>query len=139
MRTRSAPCKRFLAEMPGSCFRRRQPSFPVNHQIERKFHYDLGGSIEELRPGHGFDVSCQGTVPAALLAFLDSTDYESAVRLAVSLGGDCDTLACIAGGIAQAHYGGVPQDIREQTLARMDDDLRRVVEEFEERFPAAAG
>jgi ADP-ribosylglycohydrolase len=104
--------------------------------LERQFGYDLSACIEEIRPGFGFDVSCQGTVPAALLAFLDSTDYESAVRLAVSLGGDCDTLACIAGGIAQAYYGGVPQGIRTEVLTRLDDRLRGVLEEFEGRFPS---
>ena len=65
---------------------------------------------------------------------MESTDYESAVRLAVSLGGDADTLACIAGGIAEALYGGVPAEIRAQALARLDDRLRGVVEAFEARF-----
>jgi ADP-ribosylglycohydrolase len=103
--------------------------------IERKFHYDLSGSIEAIRPTFKFDVSCQGTVPPALLAFLDSTDYEHAVRLAVSLGGDCDTLACIAGGIAEAYYGDVPDRVREQALSRLDERLRGVLEEFEQHFP----
>ena len=68
-------------------------------------------------------------------AFLEATDYESAVRLAISLGGDCDTIACIAGGIAAAYYGGVPEDIRRQAWERLDDRLRGVVEEFEARYP----
>jgi ADP-ribosylglycohydrolase len=72
-------------------------------------------------------------VPPAIIAFLDSDDYESAVRLAVSLGGDADTLACIAGGIAQAFYG-VPEPIRATALEQLDDRLRGVVEEFEARF-----
>lgn len=102
--------------------------------IERKLGYDLGPTIEEIRPAFRFDVSCRGTVPPALIAFLDSTDYESAVRLAISLGGDADTLACIAGGVAQAYYGGVPAKIREEALARLDEPLRLVVEAFESRF-----
>jgi ADP-ribosylglycohydrolase len=106
--------------------------------IERKFGYHLGATIEEIRPGYRFDVSCQGSVPPAIIAFLDSTDFESAVRLAVSLGGDADTLACIAGGIAQAYYGSVPTPIREQALALLDSPLRAVVEEFEARYPATA-
>jgi ADP-ribosylglycohydrolase len=73
-------------------------------------------------------------VPPAIRAFIESTDYESAVRLAVSLGGDCDTLACIAGGVAEAYYGGVPEDVRRQALARLDERLREVVEEFEARY-----
>jgi ADP-ribosylglycohydrolase len=107
--------------------------------IERKFHYDLGRPLDDLRPTFGFDVSCRGTVPPALRAFLESTDYEHAVRLAVSLGGDADTLACITGSVAHAYYGGVPTPIREQALARLDERLRAVVEEFEARFPAAGG
>ena len=70
--------------------------------------------IDDIRPGFDFDVSCRGTVPPAILAFLELTDYENAVRLAVSLGGDADTLGCITGGIAQAYYGGVPAEIRSQ-------------------------
>lgn len=103
--------------------------------VERKFRYDLAGRLDEIRPGYRFDVSCRATVPAALLAFLESADYESAVRLAVSLGGDCDTLACIAGGVAQAYFGGVPAEIRCEALARLDDRLRGVVAAFEARFP----
>jgi ADP-ribosylglycohydrolase len=74
-------------------------------------------------------------VPPAILAFLESTDYENAVRLAVSLGGDSDTIACIAGGIAQAFYGGVPAEIRNQALDRLDEPLRTILDEFEARFP----
>jgi ADP-ribosylglycohydrolase len=106
----------------------------IREYVERKFGYDLSTSLDELRPGYRFDVSCRGSVPPALRAFLESTDYESAVRLAISLGGDCDTLACIAGGVAEAYYGGVPEDIRRQALERLDDRLRGVVEEFEARY-----
>jgi ADP-ribosylglycohydrolase len=106
----------------------------IREFIERKFAYDLSTSIDELRPSYRFDVSCRGSVPPAIRAFLESTDYESAVRLAVSLGGDCDTIACIAGGIAEAYYGGVPDDIRRQAIARLDGPLREVVEEFQARY-----
>jgi ADP-ribosylglycohydrolase len=107
----------------------------IREYIERKFAYDLSATIDEIRPTYTFDVSCQGSVPQAILAFLESNDYEHAVRLGVSLGGDADTIACIAGGIAQAYYRGVPAPIREQALARLDDRLRGIVEEFEARFP----
>jgi ADP-ribosylglycohydrolase len=106
----------------------------IRDYVERKFAYDLSARLDDLRPHFDFNVSCQGTVPPALLAFLESTDYEHAVRLAVSLGGDADTLAAIAGGVAGAFYG-VPDAIREETLRRLDDRLRGVVAEFEERFP----
>lgn len=106
----------------------------IRDYIERKFQYDLTPRLDDIRPTFRFDVSCRGTVPPALLAFLESDDYEHAVRLAVSLGGDTDTLACITGGIAQAYYGGVPGPVREATLSRLDDPLRSVLREFEGRF-----
>jgi ADP-ribosylglycohydrolase len=106
----------------------------VRDYVERKFGYRLDRPIDEIRPGFDFDVSCRGTVPPAIRAFLESTDYESAVRLAVSLGGDADTLACIAGGIAQAYYGGVPADIRDRAVQELDEPLRAILDEFEARF-----
>jgi ADP-ribosylglycohydrolase len=110
----------------------------IRDQIERRFRYPLDARIDDIRPTFPFDVSCRRTVPPAILAFLESTDYESAVRLAVSLGGDSDTIGCIAGGIAQAYYGGVPEGIRDQALHRLNDPLRAIVAEFEERFPHPA-
>jgi ADP-ribosylglycohydrolase len=109
----------------------------LRDEVERRFHYDLSFSLDDIRPTYVFDSSCAGTVPPAIVAFLESSDFESAVRLAVSLGGDCDTLACIAGGIAAAFYG-VPVHIREQALARLDDPLSKILAEFERRYPAAA-
>ena len=110
----------------------------IREEVKRRFQYDLSFRLDDIRPFHTFDSSCQGTVPKAIVAFLESTGFESAVRLAISLGGDCDTLACIAGSIASAFYGGVPGLIREQTLARLDDHLSEVVAEFEGRYPASA-
>lgn len=112
------------------------PKWELRDEVERRFHYDLSFTLDDIRPTYGFDSSCQGTVPQAIVAFLESSDFESAVRLAISLGGDCDTLACIAGGIAAAFYG-VPGAIREQALARLDEPLKEVVMEFEDRYPAA--
>src|SRR5438445_624329 len=103
---------------------------PIKAYVEQLFGYDLNEPLDELRRHYSFDVSCQGTVPPALVAFLDSKDYEDAVRKAVSLGGDSDTLACITGGIAQAFYGSVPVHIRKEVLARLDDRLLRVVRAF---------
>jgi ADP-ribosylglycohydrolase len=98
--------------------------------VERECGYDLEVRLEDIRPHYVFDVTCQGTVPAALVAFLESTDYEDAVRKAISLGGDADTLACITGGIAEAHYGGVPPHILQPTIERLDPRLFSVVREF---------
>jgi ADP-ribosylglycohydrolase len=111
----------------------------LRDELERRFHYNLSFTLDEIRPSYGFDSSCQGTVPQAIVAFLEASDFESAVRLAVSLGGDSDTLACIAGSIAAAFYGGVPAPIREQTLARLDDSLLETVSAFEARYPDSAG
>jgi ADP-ribosylglycohydrolase len=108
----------------------------IREAIQQRFDYDLSGTIDSIRPDYSFNESCQGTVPAAIIAFLDSTDYEDTVRLAISLGGDADTLACIAGGIAEAFYGGVPTDIAERAMAILDDDLRRTVVRFDEEYGA---
>lgn len=89
-----------------------------------------------LQPRSRFtDVTCQGTVPEAIVAFLDSQDYEDAVRLAISLGGDSDTLVAITGGIAQAFYGGVPEDVARQVRDRLPGEFLDV----SDRFNAAHG
>jgi ADP-ribosylglycohydrolase len=106
----------------------------IRDYVERTFGYDLRQSLDEIRPGYRFEVSCQGSVPQSIIAFLEAEDYEDAVRNAISLGGDADTMACIAGSIAEAYYGGVPGHIRETALAVLDDRLRTVVQEFTERF-----
>lgn len=106
----------------------------IRSAVSDRFGYDLSARLKDIRPDYEFDVSCQGSVPQSILAFLESTDYEDAVRNAISLGGDADTMACIAGGIAEAFYGGVPTDVRAETLDRLDDRLRAVIEAFEARF-----
>lgn len=102
--------------------------------IGRRFEYDLSETISELRRRYSYNVSCQGTVPPALRVVLASRDYEHAVRLAISIGGDSDTIACIVGGIAQAIYGGVPELIKKETLSRLDDTLRSVTLRFCETY-----
>lgn len=109
----------------------------IRDHVEQRFGYDLSPRLDDIRPGFSFDVSCRGTVPPALIAFLESDSFEHAVRLAISLGGDCDTLACITGGVAQAFYGGIPPAIRDEVWARLDDPLRAVVERFEQRYGTA--
>ncbi|MBN1626369.1 MAG: ADP-ribosylglycohydrolase family protein [Deltaproteobacteria bacterium] len=106
----------------------------IKDYIEKKFGYDLGRHIDEIRPNYHFDISCQGTVPEAICAFLDSTDFEDAVRNAVSLGGDSDTLACITGGIAQAYYRDVPEPITAKVYEILDDRLGEITRQFMERY-----
>jgi ADP-ribosylglycohydrolase len=96
----------------------------------QQFGYDLNRSVNDIRPSYSFDVSCQGTVPASIVAFLDSESYEDSVRNAISLGGDSDTLACITGGIAEAFYGGVPEGIRAKVRECLTPDLWEVTEAF---------
>lgn len=102
--------------------------------IEERFKYDLSLTCDEIRPAYQFDETCQGTVPQAIRAFLDSTDFEDAIRNAVSLGGDSDTLACITGGIAQAFYGGVPDEIDEEVFEALDDRLDIIRVKFRDKY-----
>src|SRR5688572_3083594 len=109
----------------------------IRAEIANRFGYDLGRTIGQIRPGYHFDVTCQGTVPEALIAFFESTDYESAVRLAISLGGDSDTLAAITGGIAHAFYRVMPDPIVREVRARLPDEFLRVLDQFEGKFRVA--
>ena len=95
------------------------------------FGYDLTRTCDEIRPGYHFDVSCQGTVPVAITAFLEGKDFEDVIRTAVSLGGDCDTLTCIAGGMAEAMYG-VPEELKEECRKRLKPDMVKVLDRFGE-------
>lgn len=102
--------------------------------MSQRFGYDCTIDLGVLQRQAKFDVTCQGTVPAAAVAFLRSTDFEDAVRNAVSFGGDADTLACIAGAMAEAHYGNVPAEIRAEVLRRLDDPLRAEVVAFASQY-----
>jgi ADP-ribosylglycohydrolase len=101
--------------------------------IEQNFGYNLNRTCDEIRPSSRFNETCQGTVPEAIVAFLDSTDFENAIRLAVSLGGDSDTLACITGGIAEAFYG-VPDNFKSFVDYFLTEDLKTVLDEFYKKF-----
>lgn len=102
----------------------------IKDYIVREFGYDLSRNCDEIRPGYTHDESCQRTVPEAITAFMEGTDYEDVVRTAVSLGGDCDTLTCIAGGIGEAAFG-VPELMKLQCRRRLPDDMLAVLDRFE--------
>lgn len=108
----------------------------IRRYIDEDFDYPLNRTLDEIRPSYAFDVTCMGSVPEAVIAFLESTDYEDAVRNAVSIGGDSDTIACIAGSIAEAYYG-IPDWIREEALRRLDPTLRGIYDAFMLRYPRA--
>ena len=102
----------------------------IRAYIETTFGYDLKRTVDEIRPTYAYEISCQKTVPEAIIAFLDSTSFENAIRLAVSLGGDSDTLTCITGGMAQAFYGGVPAEIVEQVYQILPEPLVEITRKF---------
>lgn len=104
-------------------------------EISSRFGYSLTPSPDEIRPTYHFDVSCQGSVPESLISFLASDSFEDAVRTAVSLGGDSDTMACIAGAVAHAFHGAIPDPISDQARQRLPADLLEVVDDFEKFFP----
>ena len=101
----------------------------IRNEIPIKFGYDLSRTLDDIRPVYKFNESCQETVPEAIIAFLESTDFEDAIRNAISLGGDSDTLAAIAGGLAEAAYG-IPKDIADKALSYLDAPLREVYERW---------
>jgi ADP-ribosylglycohydrolase len=106
----------------------------IKEYVQKTFEYDLDEPLDQLREHYAFEISCQRTVPPAIMAFLASKDYEDAVRLAISLGGDSDTLGCITGGIAHAFYGEVPRHIKEPVLNMLEKRLKDVVVQFCARF-----
>jgi len=101
----------------------------IRQYVEQTFGYDLSRTCDEIRPGYRHVETCQQTVPEAIIAFLESTGFEDALRNAVSLGGDSDTLACITGGIAEAFYG-MPSELQQETLKRLPEEMRAAYELF---------
>ena len=111
-----------------------QSKSAIREEIEARLGYDLSRTLEEIRPSYEFEVTCQGSVPEVITAFLESDGVESAIRLAISLGGDADTQAAIAGGIAEAFYAGVPEVLAREVVGRLPDEFRDVIAEFRARF-----
>ena len=103
----------------------------VKEHIEKEYGYDLSKTLDEIRPTYRFNETCQNTVPQAIIAFLESTDFEDAIRNAISLGGDSDTLAAITGSIAEAAYG-IPDWIKEKAYTYLDEPLKEVLSRWEE-------
>lgn len=106
----------------------------IKEYVETTFGYNLNRTCDEIRPTYQFDVSCQGSVPEAIIAFLESTDFEHAIRLAISLGGDSDTIAAITGGIAEAYYKEIPEYIKQEVLKRLPDEFVHVIRQFYMKF-----
>ncbi len=117
--------------------RRGQSKDAIRKFIAQTFKYDLNRTVEEIRPGYNFQVSCEGSVPEAIIAFLDSTNFESAVRKAISLGGDSDTIACISGAIAHAFYGEIPKWMVDYSIGVLDAAQRSIITDFWKRYPSS--
>jgi len=104
----------------------------TKEEIRKKInenYYKLDFTIDKIRDTYKFNETCQGTVPQAIVAFLESSSFEDAIKTAISVGGDSDTLAAITGSIAEAYYG-VPVDIRDKALTYLDDELRLIYDEW---------
>ena len=99
-----------------------------------KNYYPMDFTLDDIREDYTFDVTCQGSVPQSLEAFFESENFEDAIRNAISIGGDSDTIAAICGGIAEAYYG-IPEDIRQEALTFLDDRLLEIVVDFENTYP----
>ena len=104
----------------------------IKQYVEQTFGYDLSRHCDNIRPTYEFDGTCQGSCPEAIVAFLDSTDFESAIRLAISLGGDSDTIACMTGGIAAAYYG-IPKWIEDRVVEYLPEEMIDVINRFDGR------
>lgn len=107
--------------------------------VQNKFGYNLNRTCDEIRPEYVFDVTCQGSVPESIIAFLESEDYESAVRLSVSLGGDTDTTGAMTGSIAEAFYGSIPKHICNPVIKKLSGEQLSIIEKFTARFRTPQG
>ena len=105
----------------------------IKAYIEENFHYDLSRTCDEIRPDYHHVESCQETVPEAITAFLEGESFEDVIRTAVSLGGDCDTLTCIADSMAEGFYG-VPEELKAECRKRLSEDLLEVLQRFDTVF-----
>jgi ADP-ribosylglycohydrolase len=114
--------------------REKESKSKIKEFIEKNFGYNLHQTLEEIRPNYYFDETCEGSVPQAIIAFLESDSFEDAVRKAISLGGDSDTLGCMTGGIAQAYYQTIPAYIIEEVRNRLDTELLKVVRQFNTKY-----
>jgi len=106
----------------------------IRREITARFNYDLDRTIADIRPNYSFDVTCQGSVPESLIAFLDADDLEHTLRLAISLGGDADTQAAIAGAVAEAFWGGLPDDIEAEVYRILPPDMAMVITNFQSKI-----
>lgn len=106
----------------------------IKAEISQRFGYHLDRRLDDIRPHYSFDVSCQGSVPESIIAFLEGENFEDTIRQGISLGGDSDTIACIAGGIAQAFYQDIPQEIIANVRKRLPESFLDIIDKFSARY-----
>lgn len=102
----------------------------IKKEIEERFNYYLDEPLDSIRTWYRFDETCQGSVPQAIRAFLESENFEDAIRNAISIGGDSDTIACITGGIAEAYYGSISEDLKAEAYKRLNEDMISIIDNF---------
>jgi len=105
----------------------------IKEKIESTFGYSLDRTLEEIRPKYYFNETCQGSVPEAIIAFLEADDFEDTIRNAISLGGDADTQACISGALAEDYYQFIPKPIKEFVVSRITPEMLMVLNDFHQR------
>ena len=106
----------------------------IKKYIESKFDYDLNRTIDDIRPIYEFDVSCQGSVPESIIAFLESENFEDAIRIAISIGGDSDTIACMAGAVAEAYYKSIPEEMINKVNEFLPEKFKSIIEDFKQKY-----
>ena len=111
-----------------------QDKTAIKEAVVKECAYDLDRTLDDIRPHYKFDVSCQGSVPEAIISFLESDDFEDAIRNAVSIGGDTDTIACMSGAIAEAYYKDIPTDIEKQAMDRLPKPFRDIIDRFYDTY-----
>jgi ADP-ribosylglycohydrolase len=114
--------------------RNRASKDEIRSEISSRYGYDLSRSLDDIRPAYRLNLTCPGSVPEAIIAFLDSVNFEDAIRNAVSLGGDADTQAAIAGAIAESFYGEIPVEILNGVAKRLNRRFKQIIVEFYRRF-----
>ena len=114
--------------------RKGKSKIEIKEYITNTFNYGLEDTLDNIRIDYSFDETCRGSVPQAIIAFLESNDFEDAIRKAISIGGDSDTIACITGGIAEAFYGELPEDIRSEVLSKLDKNMLDIISRFYDKF-----
>ena len=112
--------------------RRGKSKEKIKRDLMKLFGYDLNFTLDEIRPWYKFDETCQGSVPQSIVAFLESSDFESAIRLAISIGGDSDTIACITGGIASAYYKEIPEYIVDNVNRLLPAEFKETINRFDD-------